>query len=66
MFARTGKKWEEIEKELLSGQTLQGSKVVKQLRDFLDKNNAAKDFPCFTKISRVSFEGENPMVLIST
>ena len=66
VFARTGKKWQEIEKELLSGQVLQGSKIVKQLRDFLDKNEATKDFPCLSKISKVSFEGENPMVLISS
>lgn len=58
---RNGKTpWEEIEKELLEGQKLQGIHTAKEVYQVLEKNNLKKEFPLFSVIYEISFENRNP------
>lgn len=58
---RNGKvHWEELEKELLQGQKLQGIHTAKEVYQVLEKNNLKKEFPLFSVIYEISFENRNP------
>jgi len=56
-MVRTGKSVDVLEEEMLGGQKLQGKECVKDLYDFLKKKNAEKEFPVFTTVYQICFEG---------
>lgn len=58
---RNGKSsWEEIEKELLNGQKLQGIHTTREVYQVLERNKLKEDFPLFSVIYEISFEKRNP------
>ncbi|XP_020841671.1 glycerol-3-phosphate dehydrogenase [NAD(+)], cytoplasmic-like [Phascolarctos cinereus] len=58
-FAQTGKSIEELEKEILKGQKLQGLPTVKELYKILKKKNMDEEFPLFVCIYQICCEGKS-------
>ena len=61
----TGKSWDEIEKELLSGQKLYASILLKQINEILKKRGVLKKFPLFDNLYKIAYEGETGLVLLN-
>ncbi|NXE97597.1 GPDA dehydrogenase, partial [Menura novaehollandiae] len=57
-FAKTGKSIEQLEKEMLNGQKLQGPQTSAELHRILKSKNAAEKFPLFTAVYRICYEGK--------
>jgi len=58
-FVRTGKKLEELEKELLNGQRLQGPMTAAEVNFMLKKRELEHKYPLFTAVHRICL-GEIP------
>lgn len=56
-FARTGKTIEELEKEMLNGQKLQGPHTSAQVYHILRKRGLLDKFPLFTVVYQICHEG---------
>ncbi|NXN91133.1 GPDA dehydrogenase, partial [Rhinopomastus cyanomelas] len=56
-FARTGKPIEQLEKELLNGQKLQGPQTAAELHRILEGRKALEKFPLFTAVYQICYEG---------
>jgi len=65
-FARTGKSFEELEKEMLNGQKLQGPHTAYQAYGVLKEKGVEHKFPLLTSIYRICYEDEKPSTLIKT
>lgn len=65
-FVRTGKSLEQLEVEMLDGQKLQGPHTALQVNKLLQEKQLQKEFPLFTSIYRICYEGEAPTHLIDT
>jgi len=63
-FVRTGKSFSTLEKELLGGQKLQGTLTVKEVYSILVAKNLTSDFPLFTAIYKIVYEGMNPREMV--
>ncbi|KAI9291746.1 NAD-dependent glycerol-3-phosphate dehydrogenase [Neoconidiobolus thromboides FSU 785] len=61
---RTGKSFEELEKELLNGQKLQGTITSKEVNQFLSARNQEDEFPLFTKVYRICYKGLPPSEIV--
>lgn len=59
-FASTGKSIEELEKELLNGQKLQGPETAKEVNLLLKSKNLEETFPLFTAVHKIC-TGEKPV-----
>ncbi|XP_029821842.1 glycerol-3-phosphate dehydrogenase [NAD(+)], cytoplasmic, partial [Manacus vitellinus] len=57
-FARTGKSIEQLEKEMLNGQKLQGPQTSAELHRILKSKNVVEKFPLFTAVYRICYEGK--------
>ncbi|KAM6294521.1 glycerol-3-phosphate dehydrogenase [NAD(+)], cytoplasmic isoform 2-T2 [Aegotheles albertisi] len=57
-FAKTGKSIEQLEKELLSGQKLQGPQTSAELHRILKSKNVVEKFPLFTAVYQICYEGK--------
>uniref|UniRef100_UPI00358E2A9A glycerol-3-phosphate dehydrogenase [NAD(+)], cytoplasmic-like n=1 Tax=Myxine glutinosa TaxID=7769 RepID=UPI00358E2A9A len=57
-FARSGKSIEELEKELLKGQKLQGPQTAAELYRILQTRNSVDKFPLFMGVYQVCYEGK--------
>uniref|UniRef100_A0A8C4QB38 glycerol-3-phosphate dehydrogenase (NAD(+)) n=1 Tax=Eptatretus burgeri TaxID=7764 RepID=A0A8C4QB38_EPTBU len=57
-FARSGKSIEELEKELLNGQKLQGPQTAAELYRILQTQNSIDKFPLFMGVYQVCYEGK--------
>ncbi|KAM6307979.1 glycerol-3-phosphate dehydrogenase [NAD(+)], cytoplasmic isoform 2-T2 [Podargus strigoides] len=57
-FAKTGKSIEQLEKELLNGQKLQGPPTSAELHRILKSKNAVDKFPLFTAVYQICYEGK--------
>ncbi|XP_030410776.1 glycerol-3-phosphate dehydrogenase [NAD(+)], cytoplasmic [Gopherus evgoodei] len=55
-FARTGKSIEQLEKEMLNGQKLQGPQTAAELNHILKQKNLAEKFPLFTAVYQICYE----------
>lgn len=55
---KTGRSCEDLEKEMLNGQKLQGPITAKEIYDILASRNLLKEFPMFVRIYRICFEGK--------
>ncbi|KAI8971069.1 glycerol-3-phosphate dehydrogenase [NAD+] [Pilobolus umbonatus] len=56
-FVLTGKPIEQLERELLNGQKLQGTLTAQEVNQFLEARNMQKEFPLFHTIYRIMYEG---------
>ncbi|KAI9264137.1 glycerol-3-phosphate dehydrogenase [NAD+] [Phascolomyces articulosus] len=56
-FAKTGKPIDQLEAELLNGQKLQGTLTAKEVNEFLTARNMVEEFPLFTTVYRICYEG---------
>ncbi len=63
-FAKTGKSFDELEKEMLNGQKLQGTLTAKELYKVLEENHLIKEFPLFCKVYRIVYEGEPATAIV--
>lgn len=64
-FVKTGKSFDELEKELLNGQKLQGSETAREIHHFLAARNKVDDYPLFRSVYNIAFEGGMPKELTS-
>ncbi|ESK87262.1 glycerol-3-phosphate dehydrogenase [Moniliophthora roreri MCA 2997] len=55
-----GKTFEQLEKELLNGQKLQGVATAQEVFEFLKARNRLEAYPLFEKVYRISFENMDP------
>ncbi|KAL7685493.1 putative oxoglutarate/iron-dependent dioxygenase, glycerol-3-phosphate dehydrogenase, NAD-dependent [Plasmopara halstedii] len=56
--------WEELEKTMLNGQMLQGTLTSKEVYAILKDHNAIEQFPLFSAIYRIAFEGADPTSIV--
>ncbi|KAG8515458.1 Glycerol-3-phosphate dehydrogenase 1-like protein [Galemys pyrenaicus] len=64
-FAKTGKTIEELERELLNGQKLQGPPTSAQAYHLLQQRGLVDQFPLLTAVYRVCYEGQPARELFS-
>jgi len=64
-FAKTGKSFAELEKEMLNGQMLQGTGTAKEVNTILVNRKITKDYPLMTAVYQISFEGKPVKELLS-
>ncbi|XP_059364238.1 glycerol-3-phosphate dehydrogenase 1-like protein [Carassius carassius] len=57
-FAKTGKSIEELEKEMLNGQKLQGPLTSAEVYHILKQKGLVDKFPLFTAVYQICFEGK--------
>uniref|UniRef100_A0A8D0HCE5 Glycerol-3-phosphate dehydrogenase [NAD(+)] n=1 Tax=Sphenodon punctatus TaxID=8508 RepID=A0A8D0HCE5_SPHPU len=57
-FAKTGKSIEQLEKEMLNGQKLQGPQTSAELHHILKRKNLVENFPLFTAVYKICYEGK--------
>ncbi|KAJ0066244.1 hypothetical protein NL108_004154 [Boleophthalmus pectinirostris] len=64
-FALTGKSIEELEREMLNGQKLQGPATSAEVYQILKQKNLTDKFPLFTAVYQICFEGKPVVDMIS-
>uniref|UniRef100_A0A6Q2WRY1 Glycerol-3-phosphate dehydrogenase [NAD(+)] n=1 Tax=Esox lucius TaxID=8010 RepID=A0A6Q2WRY1_ESOLU len=64
-FAKTGKTIEELEKEMLNGQKLQGPATAAEVSNILKKKGLVDKFPLFTAVNEICFHGHPVKEFIS-
>ncbi|XP_060229962.1 glycerol-3-phosphate dehydrogenase 1-like protein [Meriones unguiculatus] len=64
-FARTGKSIQQLEKELLNGQKVQGPQTSAQTYHILKKKGLLNKFPLFTAVYQICYEGRPVGELLS-
>ena len=55
----TGKSFEELEKEMLNGQKLQGTGTALDIHEILSKTQKTQEFPLFTTVYKICYENLN-------
>ncbi|RKO90404.1 NAD-dependent glycerol-3-phosphate dehydrogenase N-terminus-domain-containing protein [Blyttiomyces helicus] len=60
----TGKPFDVLEKELLNGQKLQGTLTALEIHHILKKKNLVNEFPFFTTVYQICYEGHNPKSIV--
>eukprot|EP01135_Chromosphaera_perkinsii_P000874 Nk52_evm37s152 gene=Nk52_evmTU37s152 len=63
-FVTTGKTLETLEKEMLNGQKLQGPPTAMEIFHVLKKQGRENEFPLFTVIYRICYEGLAPSRIV--
>merc|ERR1711988_1202035 len=63
-FAKGKGTWDEIEADLLKGQKLQGTITAKDVMVVLKAKNLVDEFPLFTRIYEIAFEGKAPSTIV--
>lgn len=63
-FAKGEGTWDEIEKKLLNGQKLQGTLCAKDVMVVLKTKKLEKEFPLFTRIYEIAYEGKAPSTIV--
>ena len=53
-----------LEQELLNGQKLQGAKTAKDVNSFLKAKDKVKEFPLFTAVYEIVYEGRQPSTIV--
>jgi len=54
---------DELEQELLNGQKLQGAATAKEVNTFLKAKGKVNEFPLFTAVYEIVYEGRNAATL---
>lgn len=62
-FVKTGTSWEELENTMLNGQKLQGTLTAKEVHQILKAHESEDQFPLFTAIYRIAYEGADPKTI---
>ncbi|XP_005999356.1 glycerol-3-phosphate dehydrogenase [NAD(+)], cytoplasmic isoform X1 [Latimeria chalumnae] len=57
-FAKSGKTIEQLEKEMLNGQKLQGPQTSSEVNHILKHKNLVEKFPLFTAVYQICYEGK--------
>eukprot|EP01101_Sappina_pedata_P003128 TRINITY_DN13347_c0_g1_i1.p1 TRINITY_DN13347_c0_g1~~TRINITY_DN13347_c0_g1_i1.p1 ORF type:complete len:373 (+),score=97.92 TRINITY_DN13347_c0_g1_i1:31-1149(+) len=65
-FVETRKSFEELEKEMLNGQKLQGPETASEVHAFLVAKRATDQYPLFESIYKIVFEGMAPEDLLKS
>ncbi|KAI3654546.1 hypothetical protein MP228_000600 [Amoeboaphelidium protococcarum] len=60
----TGKSFEELEKEMLNGQKLQGTSTALEVHEVLKNQNLVQKYPLFTAVYRIVYEKYAPSHII--
>ncbi|KAJ3401304.1 glycerol-3-phosphate dehydrogenase [Chytriomyces hyalinus] len=60
----TGKSFDQLEKELLNGQKLQGTLTAKEVHIILEQKGLCHEFPLFTQVYNICYEGHEPSAII--
>jgi glycerol-3-phosphate dehydrogenase (NAD+) len=55
---------DELEQELLNGQKLQGAATAQEVNSFLKSKGKTQEFPLFTAVHEIIFEGRDASTLI--
>lgn len=65
-FARAGGAmgWDEIEKEELGGQHLQGPQTTSKLHKVLEQKKWLSSFPLFRSVYQIAYQGRPPATLV--
>ncbi|KAI8988275.1 glycerol-3-phosphate dehydrogenase [NAD+] [Mycotypha africana] len=63
-FVLTKKPIEQLEEELLNGQKLQGTLTAREVHQFLSARNMQHEFPLFSTVYRIAYEGLSPENII--
>jgi len=63
-FAKGEGSWDDIEKAKLNGQKLQGTITAKDVMTVLKHKKLEADFPLFTRIHEIAFEGKDPKAIV--
>ena len=63
-YAKGEGDWDELEKSMLNGQKLQGTITSKDVMVVLNSKKLAKEFPLFTRIHEIAFEGKPPSAIV--
>ncbi|KAJ3008099.1 UNVERIFIED_CONTAM: Glycerol-3-phosphate dehydrogenase [Siphonaria sp. JEL0065] len=61
----TGKSFEELEKELLNGQKLQGTLTAHEIYKILEPKGLTDQYPLFTQVYRICYERHEPASIIN-
>ena len=56
---------DQLEKELLNGQKLQGAATAQEVNTFLKAKGKVEEFPLFTAVHQIVFEGRNPATIVN-
>lgn len=56
-FVTTGKSFEELEATMLNGQKLQGVQTAAEINSFLSRRRKTQDYPLFTAVYKIAYEG---------
>ncbi|KAH8917743.1 NAD-dependent glycerol-3-phosphate dehydrogenase [Atractiella rhizophila] len=62
-FIKSKKSWEDIERDMLNGQKLQGIQTLQEIHSFLEEKKRIDGYPLFDAIYRIAFEGAQPTIL---
>ncbi|KAG0026072.1 glycerol-3-phosphate dehydrogenase [Podila clonocystis] len=60
----TGKSFDQLEKEMLNGQKLQGTSTAKDMFNILSKRNLCHEFPLMTAIYKICYEDLPPIRIV--
>merc|ERR1719454_1176611 len=63
-YAKGEGDWDELEKSMLNGQKLQGTITSKDVMVVLKTKGLEKEFPLFTRIHEIAFEGKEPSAIV--
>lgn len=62
-FVKSETTWEQLEDSMLNGQKLQGTLTAKEVFAILKAHHSEDQFPLFTAIYRIAFEGADPVTI---
>lgn len=62
-FVKSETTWEQLEDSMLNGQKLQGTLAAKEVFSILKAHHSEDQFPLFTAIYRIAFEGADPVTI---
>jgi len=56
---------DQLERELLNGQKLQGAATAHEVHAFLQAKGKISEFPLFTAVYEIVFEGRKPATIVN-
>lgn len=56
---------DELERELLNGQKLQGAATAQEVNNFLKAKGKVDEFPLFTAVYEIVFNGRKPDTIVN-
>jgi len=56
---------DQLERELLNGQKLQGAETAHEVNTFLKARGKVDEFPLFTAVYEIVYEGRDPATIVN-